>query len=58
MQQGTVEANTGTEIDESTMFATYAMGGLTVGVQTSEFDEENGATDYRVNWFWYFLPSK
>ena len=35
---GTVEINTGTEIDEDTMFATYAMGGLTVGIQVSEAD--------------------
>ena len=35
---GTVEVNTGTEIDEDTMFATYAMGGLTVGIQVSEAD--------------------
>ena len=35
---GTVEINTGTEIDEDTMFATYAMGGMTVGVQVSNAD--------------------
>ena len=35
---GTVEATAGTEVDEDTMFATYAMGGLTVGVQVSESD--------------------
>jgi outer membrane protein OmpU len=35
---GTSEVNTGTEIDEDTMFATYAMGGMTVGIQVSEAD--------------------
>ena len=35
---GTTEITAGTEIDEDTMFATYAMGGLTVGIQVSEAD--------------------
>ena len=39
---GTVH-DTATESDESTMFATYAMDGFTVGVQSSEFDAEGGA---------------
>ena len=33
-----------TDSEESTMYATYAMGGMTVGVQTSEKDVEGGAT--------------
>ena len=43
---GTVH-DTITESDESTAFATYAMNGFTIGVQSSEFDEENGATNDR-----------
>ena len=31
--------------DESTMFAKYAMGGLTVGIQTSEKDKMDLVTD-------------
>jgi outer membrane protein OmpU len=41
---GTVH-DTAVESDESTMYATYAMGGLTVGVQSSEFDPESGTTE-------------
>ena len=36
--------STATDSEESTMYATYAMGGMTVGVQTSEKDVEGGAT--------------
>ena len=43
---GTVH-DTATESEESTMYATYAMGGMTVGIQTSEFDAENGSTTDR-----------
>ncbi len=43
---GTVH-DTANESDESTMFATYAMDGFTIGVQSSEFDAENGATTDR-----------
>ncbi len=39
---GTVH-DTATESDENTVFATYAMNGFTVGVQSSEFDAEGGA---------------
>ena len=35
---GTTEITAGTEVDESTMYATYAIGGLTVGYQSSEYD--------------------
>ena len=35
---GTTEITAGTEVDESTMYATYAVGGLTIGYQTSEYD--------------------
>ena len=41
---GTTEITAGTEIEEDTMFATYAMGGLTVGVQTSENDRSGNTT--------------
>ena len=43
---GTVH-DTANESDESTMFATYAMDGFTIGVQSSEFDAENGAATDR-----------
>ena len=43
---GTVH-DTATESAENTAFATYAMNGFTIGVQTSEFDEENGAGNDR-----------
>lgn len=35
---GTTEITAGTEVDESTMYATYAYGSFTVGYQTSEYD--------------------
>ena len=35
---GTTEITAGTEVDESTMYATYAVGGLTIGYQSSEYD--------------------
>ena len=41
---GTTEATAGSEVDESTMYATYAIGGLTVGYQASEYDATS-ATD-------------
>ena len=43
-QQDT-EQTTGEQADEMTMYATYAMGGFTVGIQTSEKDRENGSTN-------------
>ena len=43
--QGDVEATTNTKSDENTMYAKYAMGGITVGIQVSEADFETG-TDY------------
>ena len=43
--QQDVETVTGTKGDESTMYATYAIGGFTVGIQLSENDMESG-TDY------------
>ncbi len=42
--QGDVEAVTNTKSDEHTMYAKYAMGPLTVGVQTSEKDVDGGST--------------
>ena len=41
---GDVETTAGTEQEESTMFATYATGGFTVGVQTSENDRSGNTT--------------
>tara|TARA_B100000886_G_scaffold322899_1_gene266264 strand:+ start:1029 stop:1952 length:924 start_codon:yes stop_codon:yes gene_type:complete len=41
--QGDVEQTTGTQSDESTIFATYAIGGATVGIQKSEQDNENAS---------------
>ena len=35
---GTSEATAGTEVDESTMYVKYAVGAVTVGYQTSDFD--------------------
>ena len=43
--QQDVEVTTGTKGDESTMYAKYAIGGFTVGIQMSENDMESG-TDY------------
>ena len=41
--EGDVEQTTGTKSDENTMFATYAMGGATVGIQVSEQDNETAS---------------
>ena len=35
---GTTEITADSEVDESTMYATYAIGGLTIGYQSSEYD--------------------
>ena len=35
---GTTEITGGTEVDESTMYATYAYGSFTIGYQSSEYD--------------------
>jgi len=43
--QQDVEVTTNTKGDESTMYAKYAIGGITVGIQMSENDMETG-TDY------------
>ncbi len=43
--QQDVEVTTGTKGDEHTMYAKYAIGGITVGIQLSENDMESG-TDY------------
>ena len=40
---GTSEATAGTEVDESTMYVKYAVGAVTVGYQTSEFDAPTAA---------------
>ena len=42
---GTTEITAGTEIEEDTMFATYAMGGFTVGVQVSDLDDTTANSD-------------
>ncbi len=41
--QGDVEVTTGTKSDESTLFAKYAIGGATVGIQKSEQDNETSS---------------
>jgi len=41
---GTTEATADSEVDESTFYATYAIGGLTVGYQVSDYDAA-AATD-------------
>ena len=38
MAMGTTEITGGTEVDESTMYATYAYGNFTIGYQSSEYD--------------------
>ena len=43
--QGDVEQTTNTKSDEHTMYAKYATGPITVGVQTSEKDVDGGATN-------------
>ena len=40
---GDVEQTTGTKSDESTLFAKYAIGGATVGIQKSEQDNESAS---------------
>ena len=45
--QQDVEVTTNTKGDESTMYAKYAIGGITVGIQMSEKDSESG-TDYET----------
>ncbi len=45
--QGDVEQTTNTKSDESTMFAKYAIGQITVGLQVSEKDNESG-NDYET----------
>ena len=45
--QGDVEQTTNTKSDESTMFAKYAIGAITVGIQMSEKDNESG-NDYET----------
>ena len=48
--QQDVEVTTGTKGDESTMYAKYAIGGITVGIQMSENDMASG-TDYESTGF-------
>ncbi len=45
--QQDVEVTTNAKSDESTMYAKYAIGGITVGIQMSEKDSESG-TDYET----------
>ena len=48
---GTSEATAGTEVDESTMYVKYAVGAVTVGYQTSEFDAPtSAASDDSTMW--------
>jgi len=48
---GTSEATAGTEVDESTMYVKYAVGAVTVGYQTSDFDAPtSAASDDSVMW--------
>ena len=48
--QGDVEATTNSKSDQSTMYAKYAIGAVTVGVQMSENDSESGQ-DYESTGF-------
>jgi len=48
---GTTEITAGTEIEEDTMFATYAMGGLTLGLQVSEADSSAANADLESTGF-------
>ena len=41
--EGEVEVTTGTKANESTMFAKYAIGAVTVGIQTAETDNESAS---------------
>ena len=43
--QGDVEQTTETKSDEHTMYLKYAMGPITVGVQSSEKDEDGGSSN-------------
>ena len=48
---GTTEITAGTEVDESTMYATYAYGDFTVGYQSSEYDAPtSSASDDSTAW--------
>ena len=48
---GTTEITAGTEVDESTMYATYAYGDFTVGYQSSEYDAPTAsASDDSTAW--------
>jgi outer membrane protein OmpU len=40
---GTTEATAGTEIDESTMYVKYAVGAVSIGYQTSDYDAPTAA---------------
>ena len=39
--EGDVEVTTGTKSNDSTMYAKYAIGGATIGIQTAETDNES-----------------
>ena len=43
--QGDVEVTTNTKKEQNTMYATYAMGGITVGIQVSENDQSGSTND-------------
>ena len=45
---GDSEVTVGAEIEEHTMYAKYAMGGITVGVQVSEADASGSSQDYET----------
>ena len=58
---GDVEQTTGTKSDESTLFAKYAIGGATVGIQKSEQDNESASdvesTGIGISCLLYTSPS-
>ena len=41
--EGDVEVTTGTKSNDSTMYAKYAIGGATIGIQTAETDNESAS---------------
>ena len=41
--EGDVEVTTGTKSNDSTMYAKYAIGGATIGIQTAETDNESSS---------------
>ena len=54
----TTEITAGTEVDESTMYATYAFGDFTIGYQSSEYDAPTSSQTDEELQQWYFISSK